>query len=274
MAATLPRLAADPADGYWRALYVFGDSYSDTGAGYVDGNGLTAVGYLAQRLAIPFTHAADPAADGRSLNFAVSGATTGDGEGRRVKDALLGRGMKTQVDDFVARVRSGRVVFDPERTLFFLAGGLNDRRLETEQTMANLEALLVTLHGAGARRFLVAILPTRIPAFAEVGRRLTPALAQLPERVRERLPGATMRMSRWGAYFDEVMENPAAFGLTNTRDACAGRALFDEDTTPVGPPERYYFYHAGHPSTAVHAIVGGQLHRETLEFAAACSRPR
>ena len=28
-------------------LYVFGDSYSDIGAGYIDGNGPTAVAYLA-----------------------------------------------------------------------------------------------------------------------------------------------------------------------------------------------------------------------------------
>ena len=34
-----------PATGYSR-LYVFGDSYSDIGAGYVDGNGPTAVAYL------------------------------------------------------------------------------------------------------------------------------------------------------------------------------------------------------------------------------------
>lgn len=31
-------------------MYVFGDSYSDTGAGYVDGDGPTAVAYLARKL--------------------------------------------------------------------------------------------------------------------------------------------------------------------------------------------------------------------------------
>jgi phospholipase/lecithinase/hemolysin len=34
-----------PRTGYSR-LYVFGDSYSDIGAGYIDGNGPTAVAYL------------------------------------------------------------------------------------------------------------------------------------------------------------------------------------------------------------------------------------
>jgi phospholipase/lecithinase/hemolysin len=31
-------------------MYVFGDSYSDIGEGYLDGNGPTAVAYLADRL--------------------------------------------------------------------------------------------------------------------------------------------------------------------------------------------------------------------------------
>ena len=36
-------------------LYVFGDSYSDSGSGYLDTNGPTAVAYLAEHLSIPFT---------------------------------------------------------------------------------------------------------------------------------------------------------------------------------------------------------------------------
>jgi phospholipase/lecithinase/hemolysin len=41
------------------ALYVFGDSYSDIGARYVDGNGPTAVAYLAQRMGIERPRPAD-----------------------------------------------------------------------------------------------------------------------------------------------------------------------------------------------------------------------
>ena len=60
-------------------LYVFGDSYSDSGAGYVDTNGPTAVVYLAQRLGIPFTYNGDEDSAGKGLNFAVSGASSGEG---------------------------------------------------------------------------------------------------------------------------------------------------------------------------------------------------
>src|SRR4051812_20795676 len=227
----------------WSGLFVFGDSYSDSGAGYVDGNGPTAVVYLARGLGIPFTHANDPERAGKGLNFAVSGAQTGAGEGRKTKDALLGRGMKNQVDDFVARVKAGEIKFDSERTLFFIAGGLNDRRLPTETTVANLEDEMRSLHAAGARHFFVALLPVKIRQFAPVGIRLNPALAQIPQQFH--LDGATIQLSHWGEFFDAVMTDPAAHGITNTTDACAGRAIFDQDTTEKGNPETYFFYHEG-----------------------------
>lgn len=248
----------------WKNLYVFGDSYSDSGAGYVDGNGPTAVVYMARELGIPFTHAQDPARTaGEGLNFAVSGAQTGSGAGHREKTALLGLGMRNQVDDFVARVRSGAVKFDPATTLFFIAGGLNDRRLPTETTVANLEGEIKSLYDAGARHFAVTILPVKIPAFAEVGQRLDPALAKIPESYH--LEGATIRTSRWGAFFDEVMDHPEKYGLTNTTDKVAGREIRNEDTKEQGDPAKYYYYHAGHPSTAVHRAVGAMLAKEARE---------
>src|SRR3954452_6032749 len=123
-----PLLAQTPEPKISR-MYVFGDSYSDNGAGYVDGDGPTAVAYLARRLGFELKPATAPDAGSQSLNFAVSGAQTGHGAGRKVKDAFLGRGMMEQVDEFVARVQSSKIVFDPGTTLFFVAGGLNDRRL-------------------------------------------------------------------------------------------------------------------------------------------------
>src|SRR5476651_2582644 len=126
-------------------LYVFGDSYSDFGAGYVDCDGPTAVAYLAWNMGLDFTHAKAPKAADKSIDFAVSGAQTGEGEGRRVKEALLGYGMANQVRDFAARVKAGEIRFDPETTLFFIAGGLNDRMLATDITIANLRQEIATL---------------------------------------------------------------------------------------------------------------------------------
>ena len=240
---------------------MFGDSYSDIGAGYIDGNGPTAVAYLGWLMGLQVASSKAANAAGKSLVFAVSGAGTGEGTGRQVKEALLGYGMMNQVRDFAARVKSGEIAFDPQTTLFFLAGGLNDGRRETAITLANLRQELQILRELGGRHVTIALLPTKIPQFAAVGLRLNPAYEQF---VREEAgaAGVDLWLNHWGAAFDEVMEHPAAHGIVNTTGACAGRAIFDQDSTPVGDPATYFFYHEGHPSTAVHRIVGKKLFEE------------
>jgi hypothetical protein len=99
-------------------LYVFGDSYSDIGAGYLDGDGPTAVAYLADLLGLKLLPSNRFNAKAASLDFAVSGGGTGHGAGRRVGRALLGLGMQNQVEDFANRVRSKTVAFDSDYTLF------------------------------------------------------------------------------------------------------------------------------------------------------------
>jgi hypothetical protein len=248
-----------PTTRYSR-LYVFGDSYSDIGAGYIDGNGPTAVAYLGWLMGLQVASSKAVNAPGKSLVFAVSGAGTGEGTGRQVKEALLGYGMMNQVRDFAARVKSGEIAFDRQTTLFFLAGGLNDGRRETATTLANLRQELQILRELGGRHFTMALLPTKIPQFAAVGLRLNPAYEQF---VREETTGGLdLWVNHWGAAFDDVMEHPTTHGIVNTTSACAGRAIFDQDPTPVGDPATYFFYHEGHPSTAVHRIVGKKLFEE------------
>jgi len=242
-------------------LYVFGDSYSDIGAGYIDGNGPTAVAYLGWLMGLQVASSKAANAGGKSLVFAVSGAGTGEGEGRRVKDAFLGYGMMNQVRDFATRAKSGEIAFDPETTLFFLAGGLNDGRQETAFTLANLRQELQTLAELGGRHFTLALLPTKIPQFAAVGLRLNPAYEQFvgQESSAARID---LWLNHWGAAFDEVMEHPSGYAIVNTTNQCAGRAIFDQDPTPSGDPATYFFYHEGHPSTAVHRVVGKKLFEE------------
>ena len=107
-----------PTTRYSR-LYVFGDSYSDIGAGYIDGNGPTAVAYLGWLMGLQVASSKAANAAGKSLVFAVSGAGTGEGAGRQVKEALLGYGMMNQVRDFAARVKSGEIAFDPRDDALF-----------------------------------------------------------------------------------------------------------------------------------------------------------
>jgi hypothetical protein len=256
-----------PTTRYSR-LYVFGDSYSDIGAGYIDGNGPTAVAYLGWQMGLQVASSKAANAAGKSLVFAVSGAGTGEGAGRQVKEALLGYGMMNQVRDFAARVKSGEIAFDPQTTLFFLAGGLNDGRRETAATLASLRQELQILRELGGRHFTLALLPTKIPQFAAVGLRLNPAFEQFV-RDEAGAAGLDLWLNHWGAAFDEVMEHPSVHGIVNTTSACAGRAIFDQDPTPVADPATYYFYHDGHPSTAVHRIVGKKLFEEIAAHAPA-----
>jgi hypothetical protein len=250
----------EPTTRYSR-LYVFGDSYSDIGAGYIDGNGPTAVAYLGWLMGLQVAPGKAAGAAGKSLVFAVSGAGTGEGDGRHVKEALLGYGMMNQVRDFAARVKAGGIAFAPQTTLFFLAGGLNDGRRETAMTLANLRQQLQILRELGGRHFTIALLPTKIPQFAAVGLRLNPAYEQFV-RDEAGAAGVDLWLNHWGPAFDAVMEQPAAHGIVNTTSACAGRAIFDQDPTPAGDPATYFFYHEGHPSTAVHRIVGRKLFEE------------
>jgi cholinesterase len=261
-------LVAKMADAQtpYRMLYVFGDSYSDSGAGYIDADGPTAVVYLAQRLKIPFAYFGDPKAEGQGLNFAVSGARTGAGEGKRYPHGeLLGRGMRNQVDDFAALVKAGKVKFDPKTTMFFFAGGLNDRGTPDGYTVANLEGEIETLYGLGARRFMVALLPTKIPAFASAGTQFNPGLQKIPDEERARHADILIANSHWGEFFDEVMEHPGKYGITDTTTACAGRVLKDQDPTPCSTPGDHYYYHQSHPSTAVHKAVGEMLWWEAMQ---------
>ena len=243
-------------------MYIFGDSYSDIGEGYLDGNGPTAVAYLAKRLGFELYPSTAADVRGRSLDYAVSGAQSGRGEGRRTKGALLGYGMRNQVDDFVARVRSREITFNPATTLFFLAGGLNDGRLPDGTTAANEADEIRTLYAAGARRFTVALLTTEIPGFGVTGRKINPSLASIPGTIERELPGADIRLSRWGMFFDVVLAHPERYGILNTTDARAGREIFDENTTPCAKPETYFYYHRAHPSTVTHKAVGDMLYEE------------
>ena len=147
LAIVSPLLAQSPATPgpttQYSRLYVFGDSYSDIGAGYIDGNGPTAVAYLGWLMGLEVASSKAANAAGKSLVFAVSGAGTGEGAGRHVKEAFLGYGMMNQVRDFASRVKAGEIAFDPQTTLFFIAGGLNDGRQETAVTLGNLRQELL-----------------------------------------------------------------------------------------------------------------------------------
>jgi cholinesterase len=247
-------------------LYVFGDSYSDSGAGYIDANGPTAVVYLAQRLGIPFTYNGDKASVGKGLNFAVSAASAGEGAARTLATGgTLGFGMKNQLDTFVQFLKSGAIPkINPANTMFFFAGGLNDGGRPEGFTRTNIEAEIDTLYDLGARRFMVAILPVKIPQFARAGTRINPDLEKIPDDERAKHKDIRIANSDWGPFFDEVIGNPTKYGLTDTTNYCSDRAFGAKKIQPCTDPDAHFFYHEGHPSTAAHRAVGDMLYSEAI----------
>ena len=255
IAQTAPAASAQPSAPNphpYTMLYVFGDSYSDSGSGYRDTNGPTAVAVLAQRLGIPFTYYGDPKySKTEGLNFAISGAGSGAGNGRRYPTGqMLGIGMKNQVDNFVAFSKTKDIPpIDAANTMFFFAGGLNDRgahlpgcpapvrmlRAPAAQTPApagqapaptaqaspapvaqaqsaaappagceqgsytrtNIEDEIETLYAIGARRFMVGLLPTKIPQFASAGTMFNPELSEIPAEELAKHPDIRIATSDW-----------------------------------------------------------------------------
>jgi phospholipase/lecithinase/hemolysin len=272
LAFTLICNAAGAAATRYDSMFVFGDSYSDTGFGYVDGNGPTAVAYMAQNLGIPFTYAGAPNSFRKGLNFAVSGAQTGSSPGIELKTGeYLGYGMLNQICDFQRLLQGGWVSFNPATTLFFIAGGLNDRNIASAETVTNITEQFEALYSVGARHFELALLPTQIPPFTAVATRLNPVYESLVPQLQDKLPGSHIRLSGWGTFYDAILLDPAKYGFTNTTDTCAGRELFNQYGAPCATPDTYFYYHSGHPSTAAHKIVGKMLSDEVV--AAAASEP-
>ena len=173
--------------------------------------------------------------------------------------------MKNQIENFVQFSKMGIIPkIDPAETMFFFAGGLNDGSTPDGFTRTNIESEIETLYGLGARRFMVAILPTRIPQFAAAGTRLNPELEKIPNEERAKHPDIRIANSQWGAFFDEVITSPQKYGFTNTTTLCAERAFRMEPVKACSTPDTYFFYHDGHPSTAAHRVVGDMLYQEAI----------
>jgi len=257
--ASAPSATSSPALPCNR-LYVFGDSYSDIGFGYVDGNGPTAVAYAAHDLGLSL-FAADVGGENDGLDFAVSGAGTGTSPGQMAGRMMLGLGMLDQVGHFETRVRAKTISFTPSMRVFFLAGGLNDAPLPLSQTQRNIAAQLEGLYRAGGRRFVLARLPVTL-INPDVGKRLNPTLDRLAESWSAAHPGSTVQVSNWGLLFDRVRAEARFRGFTDVTTACAGRAIFRQDATPCADPAARFFYHDLHPSTEAHRQTGALLAQE------------
>jgi len=245
-------------------LFVFGDSYSDTGAfvPLVNPGGTTWAGYLAQNFNITLTTSknADPGTDG--VNFAESGARVGP----IPPPTRQPRSLTQQVGEFQNYVDNGDVTFNPGSTLFFLAGGLNDHNTDSSLIDAATTAQITTLYSLGARIFEIALLPQDVPAFTDSALNLNPGYEALVPELQAEFPDATLELSNWGPDYDDILTNPANYGITNTTTACAGPPV-------CATPDTYFYYINSHPSDASHHIVGDEIYTEVLGLSSPVPEP-
>ena len=272
--ASLPATArADFTD-----LVVFGDSLSDVGnlsdiSGgiypgpyYFNGrvsNGSVWAEHFSSALGLgPLSYSRDAGDD-----FAFAGART---TGTPFPDNIFIRDLDDQVTSFV-NSRNGNAT-----TLYVVWVGANDllNQLEggggTEQTYVNkIITEMGRLVTAGARQFLVPNLPdlgltprfSSSPAAATAASEaFNAALATALNTLESSNPALTLYRLDIHAAFDEIVANPAAYGLTNVTDPAApGLEVGDStyDTGLIVPnPDEYLFWDELHPTRVGHSILG------------------
>jgi len=248
------------------ALYVFGDSLSDTGrnpapaTNYFDGrfcNGPLWVEYLSTNLGLAYN---------ASNNFAVSGSTTSG-----LASQIAGLSASTNLRSGLFTVWSAGNDF-----LDGASGGLgtNDAEWNSVITNAvfNLTNALGTLYTNGAREIIVGNLAAlgHTPSF--IG---TPAgytnyidakvitfntmLAGAVTNMMQRSPGLRIYLMDDYTEFNNILAAPAAYGFT----VITNGALEDSNLTNKsfnGPGADYVFWDTVHPTTKVDVLTAAQAY--------------
>jgi phospholipase/lecithinase/hemolysin len=133
--------------------------------------------------------------------------------------------------------------------------------------ITNIVTTVAGLAQLGARHFLVPNLPDagKTP-FAMPGSDFSKLLSQLTATFNTGLedslnslqaaqPGIEIIQFQADDLFDDLLENPAAYGFTNTTDRCMAASL---EVTPECEANQasYLFWDGTHPTTATHRIIG------------------
>lgn len=276
LAAALVVAPAAQAAGPFSSMVVFGDSLSDTGniynalgrlypfsPPYFEGrfsNGPVAVEHVAAGLGL----------GNRFYNFAFGGALTGaDG-------ALPGTGIGTQAAFYGSILQRYGAAADPGG-LFVVWGGGNDLRdlifdlpatlgeavQAVDDVVANLQGVVTTLHGLGARSFLLPNMPdlglTPDALRADKGTLGSTVTSYFNWKLAQTYSGLA---SQWQ---DETFYLFDTFGTQQRLLATAGQLGFTNLTTPCIDDlpdcnaDQYAFWDDLHPTARVHQILGDAM---------------
>ena len=270
-------------------LWILGDSYSDRGNahlssngfvvpaahGFLDGrwsNGPMWTEHLASGLGLPEPTPGFNTTFSVGNNLAVGGAKTGTGSS--LGPAWEGNGLASQVAGF------GNFYSNPATNgsaLFVVFAGANDivdvdffnpNSLGTiiDASMANIDAAIRSLYNLGARSFLMPNLPGHTvlgdtnpfpqnqTAFANA---FNPELNATINTLRTDLADAEIIGVDFQGVFQDILNNPGSFGITNTSDPCLDySASFSLLGSCGGAANDYLLFDTVHPTATAHAALG------------------
>ena len=293
------------AQGNYSAMYVFGDSLSDTGnlAAYLQStgeldpfeqlpfpyyqnrisNGPVAVDFVAEELELSVI----PSLLG-GTNYAVAGAKAGG-------DTLAD--LPAQLELFIANHSVAGVPVIPSDALYIVYIGGNDVRaargeIDTRSARNiirnatdNIGQTVRTLISAGARHIMVVNsadigkIPETIMA-AEAGISWLPALSTWRTKQFNFRLFLTLMRVQWETRtkliqynlfrnFNQILENSAELGFTNTTQACFYSTQLGQVPLPFNEAclegefpnlypnfEPFFFFDEIHPTARVHALLG------------------
>ncbi|WP_375501464.1 SGNH/GDSL hydrolase family protein [uncultured Nostoc sp.] len=259
-------------------IYVFGDSFSDTGNVFNATNGIIPpsptysngrfsngpiwVNYLASDLGLTLN---------LKNNFAFGGATTG------TKNIGLPSlpGLQQQINSFVSAQTA-----DPN-TLYIIWAGTNDYLSyffgddpKPTNTVGNLSAALTSLVADGARDIMVVNLPDlgklpfanfdsqRSNLFNTFSSIHNSSLNTTLKSLRQQLsPDINIIELNVNSLFDRVIAAPKEFGFINVTNSCISKDLsvvpIDVPTQQVlCNPEEFLFWDDVHPTTTTYKLIG------------------
>ncbi|BBD68192.1 GDSL family lipase [Nostoc commune NIES-4072] len=259
-------------------IYVFGDSFSDSGnvlnatngvippsPTYYNGrfsNGPIWVDYLASDLGLTLN---------LKNNFAFGGATTGT---ENIGLPSL-PGLQQEINSFVSAQTA-----DPN-ALYIIWAGTNDYLSyffggvpNPTNTVGNLSAALTSLVADGARDIMVVNLPDlgklpfanfdsqRSNLFNTFSSTHNSSLNTTLKSLRQQLdPDINIIELNVNSLFDRIIAAPDEFGFTNVTNSCISKDLsvvpIDVPTQQVlCNPEKFVFWDEVHPTTKTHKLIG------------------
>lgn len=260
-------------------MVVFGDSLSDSGntrasLGILGGFLGTSVGYgtngrfsngivwheaLAPMIGVPVA-TASRVSGANNNNFAHGGARIDNASGSSA-------GLLNQYASYNAKVGVGNA--DPN-ALYAVWGGGNDMRdlvgnanplTGIANSLANLESMLTGLISSGATSFLIPNLPDLGKIPENRGKASEASASNVSGLWNAGLLSLLMELKDQASFyyldvfssFNDLLDNPANYGMSNTTGQC--RSVSGATEVSCANPDTWAFWDAIHPTRASHAVL-------------------